>query len=52
MLQNSLSDHFVALFWFVFLNFFYQNFLFKTKDADSQLKAIDFGLSEFVKPGQ
>lgn len=28
-----------------------QNFLFTSKDEDSQLKAIDFGLSDFVKPG-
>lgn len=28
-----------------------QNFLFSSKDEDSQLKAIDFGLSDFVKPG-
>jgi len=29
----------------------YQNFLFSTKDENSELKAIDFGLSDFVKPG-
>lgn len=28
-----------------------QNFLFTTKDESSELKAIDFGLSDFVKPG-
>lgn len=28
-----------------------QNFLFMSKDEDSSLKAIDFGLSDFVKPG-
>uniref|UniRef100_A0A6N2KX10 Protein kinase domain-containing protein n=1 Tax=Salix viminalis TaxID=40686 RepID=A0A6N2KX10_SALVM len=28
-----------------------ENFLFTSKDEDSQLKAIDFGLSDFVKPG-
>ncbi|CAN6478577.1 unnamed protein product [Victoria cruziana] len=27
-----------------------ENFLFTTKDENSQLKAIDFGLSDFVKP--
>ncbi|KAJ6733072.1 CALCIUM-DEPENDENT PROTEIN KINASE (CDPK) FAMILY PROTEIN-RELATED [Salix koriyanagi] len=27
-----------------------ENFLFTSKDEDSQLKAIDFGLSDFVKP--
>lgn len=27
-----------------------ENFLFTSKDENSQLKAIDFGLSEFVKP--
>lgn len=28
-----------------------QNFLFMTKDENSALKVIDFGLSDFVKPG-
>lgn len=28
-----------------------QNFLFTTEDENSVLKAIDFGLSDFVKPG-
>ncbi|CAI0429761.1 unnamed protein product [Linum tenue] len=29
-----------------------ENFLFTTKDENSQLKAIDFGLSDFVKPDE
>ncbi|XP_004288057.1 PREDICTED: CDPK-related kinase 5 [Fragaria vesca subsp. vesca] len=29
-----------------------ENFLFSSKDEDSQLKAIDFGLSDFVKPDE
>ncbi|PWA66995.1 calcium-dependent protein kinase (CDPK) family protein [Artemisia annua] len=29
-----------------------ENFLFTTKDDNSQLKAIDFGLSDFVKPDE
>ncbi|XP_019099786.1 PREDICTED: CDPK-related kinase 1-like [Camelina sativa] len=29
-----------------------ENFLFTTKDETSPLKAIDFGLSDYVKPGQ
>ncbi|KAL4367619.1 hypothetical protein GQ457_05G007020 [Hibiscus cannabinus] len=29
-----------------------ENFLFMSKDEDSQLKAIDFGLSDFVKPDE
>ncbi|GAB2282571.1 CDPK- kinase 5 [Dionaea muscipula] len=29
-----------------------ENFLFSTNDEDSQLKAIDFGLSDFVKPDE
>lgn len=36
------------------LSFIYlldQNFLFTSKDEHSQLKAIDFGLSDFVRPG-
>ncbi|OMO56732.1 hypothetical protein CCACVL1_26330 [Corchorus capsularis] len=28
-----------------------ENFLFTSKDENSQLKAIDFGLSDYVKPG-
>ena len=28
-----------------------QNFLYTSKDDNSTLKAIDFGLSDFVKPG-
>jgi hypothetical protein len=28
-----------------------QNFLFMSKDENSALKVIDFGLSDFVKPG-
>jgi hypothetical protein len=30
---------------------FFQNFLFTSKEENSNLKAIDFGLSDFVKPG-
>ena len=29
-----------------------QNFLFTTKEEHAQLKAIDFGLSDFIKPGE
>ncbi|XP_058751615.1 CDPK-related kinase 5-like [Vicia villosa] len=29
-----------------------ENFLFSTKDENSELKAIDFGLSDFVKPDE
>ncbi|OVA01771.1 Protein kinase domain [Macleaya cordata] len=29
-----------------------ENFLYTTKDENSQLKAIDFGLSDFVKPDE
>ncbi|KAK1277026.1 CDPK-related kinase 5 [Acorus gramineus] len=29
-----------------------ENFLFSSKEDDSQLKAIDFGLSDFVKPDE
>ncbi|KAJ0077046.1 hypothetical protein Patl1_36189 [Pistacia atlantica] len=32
--------------------FLYQNFLYTTKDESSQLKAIDFGLSDFVRPDE
>jgi hypothetical protein len=31
--------------------FLFQNFLFSSKDENSPLKVIDFGLSDFVKPG-
>ena len=30
----------------------YQNFLYTAKDESSPLKAIDFGLSDFARPGQ
>ena len=30
---------------------FLQNFLFTTKDEASPLKAIDFGLSDYARPG-
>lgn len=30
---------------------FLQNFLFKSPKADSHLKATDFGLSDFIRPG-
>jgi serine/threonine protein kinase len=29
-----------------------ENFLFTTKDENAQLKAIDFGLSDFIKPDE
>ncbi|KAL1565495.1 CDPK-related kinase 4 [Salvia divinorum] len=29
-----------------------ENFLFATKDEDSQMKVIDFGLSDFIRPDQ
>lgn len=29
----------------------FQNFLYAKKDESSELKAIDFGLSDFVRPG-
>ena len=29
-----------------------QNFLFCTKDETSPLKAIDFGLSDYARPGK
>jgi serine/threonine protein kinase len=32
--------------------FFFQNFLFSSKDENSPLKVIDFGLSDFVKPDE
>lgn len=28
-----------------------QNFLFTTKDEDAPMKVIDFGLSDFIRPG-
>lgn len=32
-------------------SFLFQNFLFSSKEENSPLKVIDFGLSDFVKPG-
>ena len=36
---------------YVFLLYVLQNFLFVSKDEKSPIKAIDFGLSDFVNPG-
>jgi hypothetical protein len=33
------------------LNVVKQNFLFSTKDEHSPMKIIDFGLSDFIRPG-
>jgi hypothetical protein len=33
------------------VGFLLQNFLFSSEDENSTLKAIDFGLSDYVKPG-
>lgn len=47
ILKSSLHiifDNFLSVF-------LVQNFLFTSKDENSTLKAIDFGLSDFVKPG-
>ncbi|KAK6237601.1 hypothetical protein QUC31_003070 [Theobroma cacao] len=35
-----------------YISSFNQNFLFTSKDENSPLKAIDFGLSDFVKPDE
>jgi len=40
-----------AIFLIVNIGFMLQNFLFTSKDENSTLKAIDFGLSDYVKPG-
>jgi calcium-dependent protein kinase len=29
-----------------------ENFLFKSQDEDAPLKAVDFGLSDFIRPGK
>ncbi|KAH9695686.1 CDPK-related kinase 5 [Citrus sinensis] len=41
LLDRILSSHFLE-----------QNFLYTSKDESSQLKAIDFGLSDFVRPDE
>lgn len=38
-----------AIWWIIFL---LQNFLLKSTKEDSPLKATDFGLSDFIKPGE
>ena len=44
--------YYILIMWAsIVIYFVLQNFLFTSKDEDSELKAIDFGLSEFVKPG-
>lgn len=50
----------VADSWWKNLSFFFfllpssplQNFLFKSTEEDSSLKATDFGFSDFIKPGK
>lgn len=32
-------------------DFILQNFLFTTKDENAPMKIIDFGLSDFIRPG-
>lgn len=38
--------------WWIFFFIFLQNFLLKSTKEDSPLKATDFGLSDFIKPGE
>lgn len=53
MLIYLLWFRFLAvLFWLTFFFSLLQNFLFVSKDENSTLKAIDFGLSDYVKPGK
>ena len=47
--KSFLPPHVCGLIYLCFL--FFQNFLFSSKDENSPLKVIDFGLSDFVKPG-
>lgn len=49
--SHQVLNHMVYLDHSNFCLLFVQNFLFVSKDEDSSLKAIDFGLSDFVKPG-
>lgn len=62
-LKPEVNRSVTVLFWFLdcslilnesFSVFFFhlQNFLFTTKDESSPLKAIDFGLSDYVRPGK
>jgi len=44
--------NFMLAYPYSFLIILLQNFLFTTKEDNSTLKAIDFGLSDYVKPGQ
>lgn len=44
----SWFDELILSIFYMFLG---QNFLFTSADENSQLKVIDFGLSDFVKPG-
>lgn len=40
--KSYISSHYIH---------FLQNFLFKSPKEDSHLKATDFGLSDFIRPG-
>ncbi len=54
MVCGSWSFFYLGWTEFLFVLFFcwlIQNFLFKSQDEDAPLKAVDFGLSDFIKPG-
>ncbi|MBA0620208.1 hypothetical protein Godav_005968, partial [Gossypium davidsonii] len=57
--QSPKPSHYCLFSWlcfilayFIFIFLAAENFLFTSKDENSQLKAIDFGLSDFVKPDE
>lgn len=61
LLLGMVQKNFVVMTWtfaIIALQFtkklFYiwQNFLFATRDEDAPMKVIDFGLSDFIKPGK
>ena len=51
MLSQCNSFFLSCMLTHLFVLSFFQNFLFSSKDENSPLKVIDFGLSDFVKPG-
>jgi len=51
--QDSICASILAypLSFLIVFCYLFQNFLFTTKEENSPLKAIDFGLSDYVKLG-
>lgn len=50
-IYSFILSYYIVLLLIIKIGFLPQNFLFSSEDENSTLKAIDFGLSDYVKPG-